>query len=280
MALAFARRGDRAYATMRGVDGKNRESADALRSTAEAEGIDVRVLELDVTSQASVDAAATTVLAESGAPYAVINNAGQMYVGIAEAFSAEEVARQFDVNVVGLHRVTRAFLPSMREAGAGVVINISSVAGRIAVPFFAVYNGSKFAVEGYSMGLRAELASSGVDVVVIQPGPFTTELFPRSPTPADADRAASYPQVLHDAFEGMNAGFEEAFESDEINTDPVLVVDQTVELVDLAPGTRPFRSVVGWDFGVVRDLNAAAEPFERQILVNFGLDEVGSIRPS
>ena len=279
-ALRHARQGDRVYATMRGVDGKNRENAASLLATAETEGIDLRVLEMDVTSDASVNAAAATVLAESGAPDVVVNNAGQMYVGLAEAYTSDEVSHQLDVNVLGIHRVSRAFLPAMREKGDGLLINVSSVAGRFGGPFFAVYNASKWAVEGYSLGCRGELASSGVDVVVVEPGPFTTELFPQAPAPADVDgRATEYPAALHQAFEGMGAAFEEMFESPEVNTDPELVVDRFIALADMAPGTRPFRSVVGFDFGVVGPMNDAVEPLYAQLLEAMGMAEVATIRP-
>ena len=280
-ALRFARQGDRVYATMRGIDGKNQETAGALRSAAADEGIDLRVLEMDVTSDASVNAAAATVLSESGAPDAVVNNAGQMYVGVTEAFSADELARQLDVNVLGIHRVMRAFLPAMREKGSGLVINVSSIAGRMAVPFFGVYHASKWAVEGYSLGCRSELASSGVDVVVVEPGPFTTELFPQAPAPADVDgRAATYPASLHEAFETMGGAFEEMFAGDEVDTDPDLVVDCFVELVNMAPGTRPFRRVVGFDFGVVAPMNEMAGPLYGQLWEAMGLADVTTIQPS
>ena len=280
-ALRFARQGDRVYATMRGVDGKNQGPASALRSAAADEGIDVRVLEMDVASDASVNAAAEIVLSESGAPDAVINNAGQMYMGLTEAFTPDELARQLDVNVVGIHRVNRALLPAMRENGDGVVINVSSIAGRFGAPLFGVYHASKWAVEGYSLGFRTELASAGVDMVVVEPGPFTTELFPRTPQPADAEgRAASYPAALHAATDGMGAAFEELFAGDEVNTDPDLVVDAFVNLVGMAPGTRPFRTLVGFDFGVVGPMNDAADPLYGQLYEAMGLADVATIKPS
>ena len=279
-ALRFARRGDRVYATMRGVEGKNQEAAGALRKAAADEGIDLRVLEMDVVSDDSVGAAADNVIAESGAPDALINNAGQMYMGMTEAFTPGELARQLDVNVVGVHRVTRGFLPSMREKGDGLIVNVSSVAGRFGVPLFGVYHASKWALEGYSLGFRSELASSGVDVVVVEPGPFATELFPRTPKPADEEgRAATYPAALHEGTEGMGAAFDEIFASDEVNTDPALVVDRFVELVDMAPGTRPFRSVVGFDFGVVTPMNEADQPLYERLWEAMGLAEVTTITP-
>ena len=267
----LARRGDRVYASMRGIAGKNSGIALELEALAATERLDLRVLELDVGSTSSVEAAAARVVAESGAPDVVINNAGQMYVGITEAFSADEFAQQLDINVVGLHRVSRAFLPALRRRGEGLIINVSSTAGRVSVPFFGVYHASKWAVEGYSMALRGELACTGVDVVVLEPGPFTTALFPNSPKPEDAEgRAKTYPAAASKAFESMGAAFEGLFKNPELPTDPGLVVDRIIELIDMKAGTRPFRSVVGVDFGV-RDLNSAVEPFDVALREAMGL---------
>lgn len=271
VAESLARSGDRVYATMRGVSGKNAGIAAELRTLAREQKLDLRVLELDVTSNDSVDAACAKVLSESGAPDVVVNNAGQMFTGLTEAFTAEEFTRQMDINVIGIHRMNRAFLPAMRKRGAGLLINISSIAGRMSIPFFGIYHASKWALEGYSMALRAELASSGIDVVVVQPGPFTTELFPQSPQPADKDsRAANYPAIAKQTFDGMTKAFDELFAQADAPTDPALVVDRIVELISLKAGSRPFRSVVGIDFGV-RDLNSAAAPIEAGTLAAMGL---------
>ena len=267
----LARGGDRVYATMRGTAAKNAAAARELGQLATSEGIDLRVLELDVSSTGSVDAAAATVLAESGAPDVVVNNAGQMFVGFTEAFSADELTRQLDVNVVGIHRVNRAFLPAMRQRGSGLLVNISSVAGRLGAPFFGVYHASKWAVEGYSMALRGELASSGVDLVVVEPGPFATELFGSSPRPADREgRVATYPAAAHEALTGLEQAFDGMFADPQTPTDPTLVVDRIVELIGMRPGARPFRSVVGVDVGVAAR-NEAVEPFDAAVLEAFGM---------
>jgi NAD(P)-dependent dehydrogenase (short-subunit alcohol dehydrogenase family) len=278
--MAFARRGDRVYATMRGIAGKNAENASYLTKIAADESIDLRVLELDVLDTASVNAAAEVVNAESGAADVVINNAGVMYVGLTEAFDEQELARQLDVNVVGVHRVSRAFLPAMRAKKSGLMINVSSVAGRMAIPFFGVYQASKWAVEGYSAGLRLDLASSGVDVVLVEPGPFKTELFGQSPAPADKDgRGATYPQALHDSYAAMNSSFEGIFGDPDAPTDPGLVVDQFIALTDMTPGTRPVRVAVGLDFGV-RALNDARVEFDAGVLSAMGMTEVTTLATS
>ena len=273
LALDLARRGDRVYATMRGTQGKNTVAAEELAETATQDGLDLHVLELDVTSTASVDAAAALILAEAGAPDTVVNNAGVMLTGFSEAFTPEEMTAQLDVNVVGIHRMNRAFLPSMRQRGRGLIINLSSIAGRLSAPFFGVYHASKWAVEGYSMALRGELACCGVDVVVVEPGPFATALFDVSPQPADADqRVADYPEVARTAYKAVGDAFDGMFNDPDTPTDPDMVVKEIIALIDTPAGSRPFRTVVGVDAGV-RERNAAVAPFDAAVLEAFGMTE-------
>lgn len=274
----FAAKGHRVFATMRNLDGKNAEPAGELRSLAADRGWDLHVVELDVTDDASVESAAATVLEEGGAPDVVINNAGVMFIGFTEAYTTAEFHWQLDVNLLGVHRVLRAFLPGMRARGSGLVINVTSVAGRIATPFSAVYNASKWGLEGYSLGLRREIAQTGVDVVVVEPGPFGTELFPQAPGPEDAEgRIDTYPAVVHEAFAGLGAAFDGIFADSEVPTDPSLVVDRFVELVEMEPGTRPFRSPVGLDFGVA-ERNADDEKHDPPLLEAFGMLEFSTLK--
>lgn len=274
----LARAGHRVYATMRDIDGRNKEKADAFRTLAEDEGIDLRPLELDVCSTGSVNQAAAVVGSESDAADVIINNAGQMFVGITECFSDEELTRQLDINVVGVHRVNRAFLPRMREQGSGLMINISSVAGRIAIPFFGVYHASKWALEGYTQALRYELASSGVDAVLIEPGPFSTALFPSSPAPKDSDgRTASYNPIVPQTLEGMSEGFGSMFEDDSVPTDPMIVVDRMIELIGMNAGERPLRSVCGVDFGT-GEFNERCKPFYDGVIGALELNDFVTIK--
>lgn len=274
----FASRGHQVFATMRNVDGKNADSAAGLRTVAEENDWALHVVELDVADEDSVRAAAATVLDQVGAPDVVINNAGIMFVGVTEAYTPEEFNWQLDVNVLGVHRVCRAFLPAMRAQGSGLIMNVSSVAGRIATPFMAVYNASKWALEGYSLGLRREIAQTGVDVVVVEPGPFTTELFPQAPAPEDREgRIGTYPEVVRQTLEGLGEAFQGMFDDPEVPTDPSLVVDRFVELVEMEPGTRPFRSPVGVDLGVSHR-NADDEKHEPPLLEAFGMTEFATLR--
>ncbi len=274
----LAARGDHVFATMRDPDGKNRAPANELRAMAVSGGWKLEVLELDVTSGTSVDAAAARVAQLSEGPDVLINNAGQMYIGITEAFTTEEFAQQLSINVVGIHRVTRAFLPPMRRRGSGLIINVSSIAGRIATPFITVYNSSKWAVEGYSLGLRYELGCVGIDLVVVEPGPFSTRLFSQSPGPEDAERRSeTYPAMARERIEGFDAAFAAQFADDRVPTDPTDVVARFEELIDMEPGERPFRSVVGADKGVAAR-NATDEVHEAAFLEMMGLTDFVQIR--
>ena len=273
LAPHLARQGHRVYASMRSPEGKNAAPAKDLRDIARAESLDLHVLALDVTDEASVAAAATHILAEAGGIDVVVNNAGQMFGGITEAFSAAEFTRQLDVNVVGVHRVTRAFLPGMRAAGSGLLVNVSSTAGRCALPFFGVYHASKFALEGYTHALRLELAQTGVDAVLVEPGPFTTNLFAGMVAPAAADTyAANYPAAVTGAFAAMGSDFQAVLADPATPTDPMDVVHAIAELIDMAPGTRPLRTVVGLDFGV-RARNGDDAPHDVGLLQAFGMTD-------
>lgn len=276
----FAGRGHHVFATMRNVDGKNAAAAAELRALAEGKNWPLHVVEMDVADEDSVNQAAATVLDHSGPPDVVINNAGVMFIGVTEAYTPAEFHWQLDVNVLGVHRVCRAFLPAMRERGRGLIINVSSIAGRIATPFSAVYNASKWALEGYSLGLRREIAQTGVDVVVVEPGPFTTELFPQAPAPADEEgRIGTYPEIVRQTLDGLGEAFQGMFDDPEVPTDPSLVVDRFVELVEMEPGSRPFRSPVGLDLGVSQR-NSDDEKHDPPLLEAFGMTEFATLKTS
>ena len=144
---------------------------------------------LDVTDQSDVDRVADRILDEEGAIDALVNNAGYGQFGPIEDVSTAKVHRQFDVNVYGPHRLIKAVLPGMRRERDGTIINVSSVAGRVAFPGGGVYSGSKFAIEAMSDALRNEVDEFGIDVVVVQPGPVKTSFAERAGREADPDEA-------------------------------------------------------------------------------------------
>lgn len=275
--LALA--GHSVFAMMRDSKGKNSDAAKSLRDLAASKNLALKILDLDVVSCESVDIAAEAILHDGGPVDVIINNAGVMYSGITETFTPAEFTGQLDINLVGIHRVCRAFLPAMRGCRSGLIINMSSVSGRFSGPFFALYHASKWALEGYSLSLRAELASSGVDVVVVEPGPFRTELLSTCRKPLDKEfRSRSYPPAAHHSFNRLMQGLNSILDDPSSPNDPMLVVEQVASLVSMRAGTRPFRTVAGVDFGVIKR-NSAAAPFDEALLRDFGLTSFATIAP-
>ncbi len=136
--------------------------------------------------------AVAAVIAKAGRIDVLVNNAGIASAGVSEAFSAEQAAALFDVNVIGLHRVTRAVLPTLRHQGDGLIVNVGSILGRVTFPFFGIYGASKFAVEALTDSYRHELAQLGIDVVLVQPSAYPTQMYGSAAQPADVDRVAEY----------------------------------------------------------------------------------------
>lgn len=144
------------------------------------------VLPLDVTNQRSIDKAAVDALATVGHVDVLVNNAGYGVTGAVEEVTEAEYTPMFETNLFGLINVTKAFLPQFRERRSGTIVNFSSIGGLIGLPGWGYYNATKFAVEGLSEALGAELAPLGVHVMVVEPGPFRTEFLGRSGVEAKA----------------------------------------------------------------------------------------------
>lgn len=140
----------------------------------------VLVTRLDVTDKASIDAAVEAGIREFGRIDVLVNNAGFGTLGALEAASGEVIRRQFDVNFFGLIEVTKAVLPGMRAQGSGVIINVSSVGGRVTFPFCSLYHATKFAVEGLTESLQYELNPLGIRMKIVEPGGYKTDFAGRS----------------------------------------------------------------------------------------------------
>jgi NAD(P)-dependent dehydrogenase (short-subunit alcohol dehydrogenase family) len=271
-AETLARRGHAVYATMRDVKGGNAEPARELAELAQAEGLTLVPLELDVTDDAGVARAVDEVVAREGRVDVVVNNAGAASMGLAEGFTPEDVERLFDVNALGPHRVNRAALPHMRKAGSGRLIHVSSTAGRLVIPAMGAYCASKFALEAMAEALRLELAPLGVESTVIEPGAFPTPILGKLGAGSDAGRAEAYGAVAEvPAQLGEGLG---AYLSGPDAPDPAEVADLIVEQVEAAPGTLPFRTRVGADTAPLDALNEAAAASQDALLRGFGLVEI------
>src|SRR6056297_1064212 len=222
-ARAFAERGARVWGTMRDAAGRNAGKKAAL----EAHSPRISIVEMDVTNDASVAEGFASILAE-GPIDILINNAGIMYIGMTEAYSVAQAHEQMDTNYFGAIRAMQAVLPAMRAAGSGLIINTSSIAGRVSVPFFGTYCATKHALEAYSQSLRYEVAPFGVDVALVEPGPFGTNLLAGSQPPAHDAVRASYGD-LGDMPAQMISGFSEMLSGDDA-PDPQSVMDTYVRL--------------------------------------------------
>lgn len=242
----LARRGHVVYASMRDPDGRNSSAADRCRRC----GSMVRIVELDVRSTRSVDRAVGIVVAEEGRLDVVVNNAGIMNLGLVEGFTLEQLHVQMDVNYYGPARLFRAALPHMRERASGLFVTVSSLAGRLVFPFLGTYNPSKWAVEALAEAYRYEVASLGIDSVIVQPGPFLTGIIDAAHLPADIERLQAYgpladaPAEAMDAFREMMRGSPEH--------DPTVVAEDIARLIELPSGHRPLRTVSGVSHGVER----------------------------
>ncbi len=260
--------GFKVFASMRDPINKNRAHADALQ----VKGIEV--VELDVTNTKSVERAVATVLAKAGRIDVLINNAGVFSAGVSEAFTYEQVSALFNVNVIGLHRVTRTVLPTFRSQQDGLIINIGSVLGRVTFPFFGIYGASKFAVEAMSDSLRYEVSQFGIDVVLVQPSAYPTELFNSASQPIDTTRVSGYGEIgkIPGA---MFQNFTNLFESSEA-PDPHDIAETISTLISAPKGLRPARSVVGASFGA-DILNDAIAPVQASAIKGLGLAHLETI---
>ncbi len=269
----LAEKGHKVYATMRNVNGKNEKPATELRDFAKENNLSITVLEMDVTSDKSVQAAADQISQVD----VLINNAGLGYGGPIESFTSKEVLAQLDLNIVGTIRTAKAILPKMRMQKSGLIIQVSSGAGRASFPGFGVYHASKWGLEGLSESMRYELAPLEIDVVIVEPGPFSTNFFGNIVAPKNSEIANDYKHV--DAFfEGFESQVKAAFEDSNAPTDPMLVVKAFEKLINLPNGSRPLRTMVGLDFGL-QALNDAVEPIRKDVLASMGLAESDGPQP-
>lgn len=256
-ARALAKAGHRVFGTMRDVAGRNAEAARILSE------LGVTVIELDVTDDASVARGSAQILAHAGHIDVLVNNAGTAHMGTTEAFTPASLERQFATNVTGSFRMSRAFLPGMRERKSGLVIFVSSVVGRFVIPFTGVYTASKFAIEALAESLSYEVRPFGVDIAIVEPGAYATNIFNAMIGPDDAERLASYGDVAK-TIDTIGASLATSA------GDPIEVAHAIAALVAAPAGSRPLRTAVP-PGGPAADINAAVEPIQHATLEAYGL---------
>lgn len=242
IARDLAHAGHIAYASMRGTAGKNAAAVSDSDGYAREHGIDLRTIELDVQDDASIARAVDTIIADHGRLDVLVHNAGHMTWGPSEAFTADQLAQLYDVNVLGTQRVNRAVLPHMRDAGAGLLVWISSssVAGGVP-PFLGPYFAAKAGMDALAVCYAKELAPLGIETSIIVPGAFTTGTnhFAHAGLPEDKSVAgayeAAYPPQFADEMKDALAATVPAW------ADPGEVGRAVVDVVAKPHGTRPLR---------------------------------------
>ncbi|MCX2481491.1 SDR family oxidoreductase [Pedobacter sp. MC2016-15] len=263
-AHSVAALGHKVYATIRDTNGKNAERAKALAAVE-----NVTVLDVSLTDEASLQNAIDTIIAAEGTIDVLVNNAGVSMFGVAEASTAADLQRMFDVNVIAPWRLMKMALPYMRKQSEGLIINVSSGFGTFSFPFSAIYGASKFALEGLVEGLHYEVRPLGIDAVILQPGAFPTEMAQKNLAGSDTSVDEGY-KILEEYPQQMFAAIAQMFEKNQ--PDPQLVADAVVDLINLPKGERPLRTVADPSTGdIVRAANDAVKVEFANVMTAFGL---------
>lgn len=271
---ALARGGDSVYAGMRDTSGRDAAAASELAALVAAEGLDVTACDMDVTSDTAVDRAVARIVDERGRVDVVVHNAGHMVLGPLEAFTPEEIARVYDVNVIGAHRVNRAVLPQLRSQGSGLLVWIGSSSTRGGhTPFIGPYFAAKAALDSLAVDYADELIRFGIETCIVVPGAFTsgTRHFDDAGHPADTERAAAYdarygrfmrdirPKLAALAPPGADVG---------------QVAERIAEIVNLPAGQRPFRVHIDPNRNGSEVVAAVADRIRADFYRRLGIDDL------
>jgi short-subunit dehydrogenase len=206
--ILLAKNGFRTYATMRNTD-----KGDKLKEIAEKENLDLKIIKLDVTDDYSIQNAIKEIVQETNRIDVLVNNAGNNIAGAVEDLSIEEFKEQFETNFFGLIRVTKVVLPIMRKQNNGIIVNLSSIAGKMAIPLNSAYVSSKFAVEGFSESIRYELEDFGIKVILIEPGVIKSNFYENIKMSKNSlmDPKSAYQPITQKIFEAFLPMLEYAF---------------------------------------------------------------------
>jgi len=236
----YARLGAKVFATMRNLP---RPEADELTALAEKDGLDITIIEIDVTSDEQVQAGIDAAIQAGGRLDVLVNNAGISYAGPIEVQDMEATHHIFDTNVFGPQRMARAALPHMRAAGGGYIINISSQLGRLIIPAFGMYSPTKFALEAMSEQMAYELVPQGIDVTIIQPGGYPTKIWDNQVV-LSAQLKTRLTEEQRNAYPAMTARMGSDRGSGGGSTDPMDIPRAISEAIAMPAGSRPLRREV------------------------------------
>ena len=274
-ARRLAEAGHTVYATMRETSGRNAKQVEAARKFAEEKNVDLRTAELDVSSQESSDRAVREILREAKRLDVIIHNAGHMVFGPAEAFTPEQLAELYDVNVLSTQRVNRSALPVLREQGRGLVVWVGSSSTRGGTPpYLAPYFAAKAGMDAMAVSYAGELARWNIETTIIVPGAFTsgTNHFANAGKPADAARLSEYASgATAKLGEEVMQGFARTAAP---NADVTDVANAIVKIVEAPFGKRPFRVHVDPANDGAEVVNGVADRVRSELLRNMGLGDL------
>ena len=274
-ARALAIAGHTVYAGMRATETRNAKAVADAAAFATEHDVDLRSVELDVASDTSVEAGIARIVADAGRLDVIMHNAGHMSFGPAEAFTPEQFAELYDINVLSTQRVNRAALPYLRKQGKGLIVWISSSSTRGGTPpYLSPYFAAKAAMDSLAVSYAAELSRWGIETSIVVPGAFTkgTNHFAHSGSPADQARAAEYNDgpykgVPEKALQGLAA-------LEPVDADPASVAAAVVDIVNRPFGTRPFRVHIDPSQDGAEIVNGVADRVRAEMFRNIGLSDL------
>ena len=264
IAVTLARKKYRVFATMRDIKGRNTKVAREIAELAKHESLSLQTLELDVTSDSSVERAVSKVVLECGRLDVLVNNAGYGVMDLAETVTTAQAQRQFDTNFFGVLRMNRAVLPAMRRQKSGLLLHVGSGAGRLVIPGMGLYCASKFAMEVLAEVYRYELASQGIDSVVIEPGAYATPIMAKLERGEDSKRKTGY---------GEMAEVPQKLKTKIVSSrgNPQEIADAVLQIIETPAGQRQLRYRVGPGGPGVQRINALTDEVQAQMLEAFGI---------
>jgi NAD(P)-dependent dehydrogenase (short-subunit alcohol dehydrogenase family) len=266
--------GHTVYAGMRDIDGRNTQPAADARNYKARNGGEIRPIEMDMSDQDAVDAAVARIIDEQGQIDVIVHNAGHMVLGPAEAFTVDQLAAVYDVNVLSTQRLNRAALPHMRERQDGLLVWVGSTSTRGGTPpYLAPYFAAKAAEDSLAVSYSVELSRFGIDTVIVVPGAFTsgTNHFAHAGHPDDQQTAAAYDQHYAGVMDQVSAKLAD-LEPD--NADPHEVAVQIARVVDLPKGQRPFRVHIDPSDDGASTVNAVADELRIRFYERIGLSDL------
>ncbi len=265
-------KGHQVAAAMRDIDGKNKNTATELKNLGAV------IIELDVTNDQSITKGVNQAIAELGGLDVLINNAGIGSIGMLEFFTTQDFQKLFEVNVFGVQRMNKAVAPFFREQKKGLIIYTSSLLGRIALPFYGLYQASKWALEALAENYRVELSAFGIENCIVEPGGFPTAFAENLMKPSDNSQANSYGDFVH-APQGMSENFENVLKNNP-QQDPQKVADAFAALIEIPYGEKPFRTTVDF-LGMgdhVQKYNEHLDQVTTGLYSNFGIEGMLNVK--